>query len=157
MLISHYSACVLCTVLFCLCLIYSKCITDWLRSCFFKSIMLTKISVLLGAPVRFCQQKMCPPYATNPDKKTEGRGVIHSNVHIHLLNFSISSKSKDLKFTKLLFKNILMAKAIEKWSLDGVSSKSRWRSKSKCGEDLRSRMWLCWQNCSLDPYKHTVF
>ncbi len=90
-------------------------------------------------------------------KKTEGRGVIHSNVHIHLLNLSISSKSKDLKFTKLLVKNILMAKVIEKWSLDGVSSKSRWRSKSKCGEDLRSGMWLCWQNCSLDPYKHTVF
>jgi len=84
--------------------------------------MLTKISVLLGAPVRFCQQKMCPPYATNPDKKkTEGRGVIHSNVHIHLLNLSISSKSKDLKFTKLLVKNILMAKVIEKWSLDGVN------------------------------------
>lgn len=63
----------------------------------------------MGASVSFCQQEMYPPQATNPAEKTEGRGVIHSNVHIHLFNFSISSKSKDLKFTKLLVKNIIMA------------------------------------------------
>lgn len=69
--------------------------------------MLTKTSVVVGD----LWEEMCPPHTINPAEKAKSRGVIYSNVHIHLLN----SKDIDLKFNNQLVKKIIMALRSVHW------------------------------------------